>query len=223
MINAITSLKMPKSVSKVSEVKSDTSVLKLSSTIATAKLTSLCDKKSTDNGLKDSLIKDRAFNDSGTPLACSTANSVSHGSSSRAKPQEVTGRSVLGALKCRSASATPIMSRLSHSNKNDSLGLASPCRRGKGRDLFEIFPSSENNSKWWEVLLPLKKDSNNVGNPAGKQNSHVKENLLKVPQPQSDKLRKLSSDIKKNGSHSVLTKLDSGSVKEQGNVKSVRK
>lgn len=222
MINVITSLKIPKSVSKSSEVRNENVAPKSTNVQTTSK--AVANKKINDSlnvGLKANLNNGKIQSQSGKD---SLSNNFSSASSNCNKNHEF--NRVQGSVKCSSASATPVLSRWSSLNRNNDLSFISPCKTQKGRDLLDLFPSS-GSQRWWEVLLPLKRMPVNVndGKSTSKDCNNVKENCSRVHEPHLERMKIPSREIRKDGLNNKLPdKLDGCKVREDKPSKgSIRK
>lgn len=194
MINAITSLKIPKSASKGSEMKSHDSVSKPSNVKAITKTASSCDKKI---GLKvsasDGNIHSQSCKDPQLPQS-SQSKTPSQSSSSRVKLNGTISRIPQGGTKCKSTAVIPL-TQISSNNKNKDLIQINQNKTRSRGELNEIFPSSSYSSRWWEVLLPLKKDVLNEQRLTEKQN-YVTENQLRGHECNVKKPKNITREFK---------------------------
>lgn len=213
MINAITSLKIPKSVSKSSEVRSESSTTKSTNVQAVSK--AVTNKKINDSlnvGLKVNLSNGKIHNQLAKD---SLPNNLSSGSSNSNKGHEFSRAQ--GSAKCSSASATPVLSRWSSSNRSNDLSFISPCKTRRGREFLDLFPSSGNNQRWWEVLLPLKRMPVNDERPIS---NRVKENCSRVQEPQLEKIKIPSREMRKDGLMKTSDVLGVSKIQEDKHSKS---
>lgn len=167
-------------MSKASKVNESVCV-KSSSAQTAAKITSSCDNKKLANVTPKMSLSNSKIHNEVNKEPRLFPGSASQCSASITKSIELNSRVTCGAVKCSSASATPIMARLSTSNKYDNVGFISPCKSKKGKELLDIFPSSVNNSRWWEVLLPLKREPNEGRWNGQSQNASKENSLVKEP------------------------------------------
>lgn len=197
----------------MSDINGESSSLKSTCAQATAKTTS-CDKKLANSGPRGNLSLSKIHNEMSKDPRSSYSSTISQNSTSKNKINEFNGRVASAVTKCNSTSGTPILSRIQSSNKFDNMGLISPSKTRKTRDVLDIFPSG-NSSRWWEVLLPLKRETNE-GRSHAKELGNCKDSYSKV---QSDKVKNSQKETKDRFNEHT-SKLDALRVKENLNHKS---
>lgn len=178
------------------------------------------DKKSAYIGLKSDVRDSKLNHEAGKNYLCSFSNPQS--SSNKMKAYDYSVKEKQRAVKCKSASATPILSRQLSTSRNDCLGLISPCKTKRGKELLEIFPSPENCSRWWEVLLPLKRESTTEGMGSSKQHVQTNKNRLRSLELQSNEKR----NSKENAQlclNKASSRSDSKKMKDETNIKTMNK
>ncbi|KAK3923665.1 Sulfate-binding protein [Frankliniella fusca] len=206
---------MPKNVSKTPE--SIPECFNKSYNGQSPVLPTTCDKKSTNNGIKSNFSNSKFDHEVVKDTSFSLLNHR-QSSSSKLKANDYFLKENQGSIKCKSASATPILSRLSTS-RYDSMGLVSPCKSKRDAEPIDLFPSGSG-TRWWEILLPLKKESAAEGFGNCKPHIQLNRDRLRSRELQIDKARNSKENMNYPLSRN-LSRPDCKKMKDETNIKTM--